>query len=61
MMLKETDGLPDHFRIDLIPQVGDARNSRVLHQHVAEIFRHAFPDKHREDRDGEQRPNAMNP
>ena len=48
LVLKETDGLPDDLGIDLIPQVGDTRNSRVLHQHVAEKFRDALADEHRQ-------------
>ena len=46
MVLEKTDGLPDDLCIDLIPQIGDARNPRVLHQHVAEnIPRRPLPIK----------------
>src|ERR1700676_3905394 len=61
MVLEETDGLPDDFCIDLISQIGDTRNPRVLHQHVAKIFRDALPDKYSQNRDREKRPDAMNP
>ena len=45
--LEEADGLPDDLGIDLIPQVGDTCNSRVLHKHVAEKFRDALADENR--------------
>ena len=61
MVLKEADGLPDDFRIDLIPQIGDARNSRVLHQHVAKKFRDALADKNSQDGNREQSSDAVNP
>ena len=61
MVLEEPDGLADHFSIDLVSEVGDARNSSILHQYVAKIFRHALPDKHSQNRDGEQCPDTVNP
>ena len=42
MVLEKTDRLADDFCIDLIAEIGDAGNPRVLHQHVAEIFRNAL-------------------
>src|SRR5579864_1882805 len=60
MVLEKTDGLPDNPCINLISQIGDTRNSRVLHQNVAQVFRDSFPDKHSQDGDREQRPDTMN-
>ena len=60
MVLKEADGLPDDFCIHLIPEIGDAGNPRILHQHVAKKFRDPFADKHSQNGDREQCPDAVN-
>ena len=60
MVLEKTDGLPDDLRIDLIPEIGDARDPRVLHQHVAKKFRDALADENSQDGDGRKGSDAVN-
>ncbi len=60
MMLKEIYGLPHDFRVHLIPKIGDACNSRIVHQRVPEVFGNPLADKHNNNCDGEQGPHAMN-
>jgi len=35
MVLEKADGLANDFRVNLITQIRDARNPRILHQDVA--------------------------
>lgn len=60
MVLEKSDGLSDNFCVDLIPEISNARNSRILHQHVAQIFRDTLPEEQCQYRNGEQCPDAMN-
>src|SRR5450759_1293771 len=61
MVLEEADGLPDNLCIHLIPEVGNTRNSRVLHQHVAKKFRNAITDENGKYGNRKQSSDAMNP
>jgi hypothetical protein len=45
----------------LIPEIRDAGKARVLHQDVSKVFREPFSKKNREDCDGEQGSDTVNP
>ena len=59
-MLEETDRLPHDLCVHLVSKIGDAGNSRILHERVAEELGNRFADKDKENCNGEQCSNTMN-
>src|SRR5882762_734067 len=60
MMLKETYGLPDDLCVYLVSEIGDACDSRILHERVAEELGDPLAEKDDENCNREQRPDTMN-
>ncbi len=60
MVLEKADGLADDLCVNMIPEIGDARDSRVLHQQVAGKFRYALPDENNQNGDGKNSSDTVN-
>jgi hypothetical protein len=60
MMLKEAERLPDNLGINLVSQVCDAGNARILYERVSQVFGNGLAEKYNQNGNGEHRADTMN-